>query len=503
MELGSNPSMETNLEVLPMLSRIHFALVAAALATALLVTAARGADSPPQKPATMASHEAPLRIALQLGTTFSDNMVVQREQDIAFWGVAEPGAQVHINLADQEASATADADGHWKATLKPLPVGGPYSATVTSGSDSIDVKNILSGDVWLCSGQSNMAMSVAGDAEADQMRKAAKTSPYLRLLQIPRGTAVKPGYLVKAPWQRADRGSVDQFSAVAFHQGLSLQADPKLKDVPIGLIDSSFGGTCAEAWTPLDLLKGLKQSEYSFSMFAISYGGLYNQMIHILGPLTLKGVVWYQGESNAGQARAYPWIMKQLIAGWRQQFDRPNLPFIIVQLPTFINLGAGYPFTWLREAEARTVQAVPDTGLVVTIDTTPGFNLHPPEKGEVGRRAALQAQRLAYHEDVVADGPTELSAKPEGAAMRVTFATHDGPLATRGGSNAVRGFEVAGEDGIYHFADDDDRRHKEEVIVRCTEVPALARFVRSRVWAAMPDGNLFNRFRPARVAVPD
>jgi hypothetical protein len=212
-------------------------------------------------------------------------------------------------------------------------------------------------------------------------------------------------------------------------------------------------------------------------------------MIAPLGPLSLTGIVWYQGESNAGKPQVYLAIMHDLIVAWRNQFHRHDLPFIIVQLPPFTDTFAGLPFTWMREAQSRVVQENPDTGLVVSIDTTNGFNLHPREKGEIGRRAALQARRLAYHESVVADGPTVKSVTREGDAMRITFDTHDGSLVLHGETSHVLGFALAGEDQVFHFAnatvEGDDT-----VTAQCPDVhdPKYVRYA----WAAVPVCNLYN-----------
>ena len=426
--------------------------------------------------------------ALKLGTTFSNDMVVQRNKPLIVWGEADPNAAVKIEFGSSQVATRADAAGHWTATLPPLPVGGPYAADITSGSSSVRLSNVLSGDVWLCAGQSNMQLGVDEDVEAPQMRATAKKLLNLRLLEIPKFGADKPVYSFETHWQPPAGATLEKFTAVGFHLGLALSADPKLKGVPIGLIDSSFGGTSAEGWVPTSALGEFTKDDFAPSMFGLAPGSLYNHMIAALGPISLTGVVWYQGENNAGKAAVYPRIMNHLISEWRKQFRDPALPFILVQLPPFTDLYAGYPFTWVREAQAKVAQQVPHTGLVVSIDTTDGFNLHPGEKGDIGRRASLQAQKLAYHEDVVADGPTLKSAVADGSTMRVTFDTHAGALATRGGSEK-HGFALAGEDGEFHFADA-TLTGDDTVTVHCDDVPS-PKFVRY-AWGAVPVANLVN-----------
>lgn len=427
--------------------------------------------------------------SLKLGSTFSDNMVVQRDRDVIVWGEADTGGTVRVQLGDETATTQADASGNWNVLLKPLPVGGPYTASITSGSESIQLKNILSGDVWLCAGQSNMQMGVNEDAEAAQMEADARAAPTLRLLSIPKSGTDKPIYLVDAHWTTADSPALEHFSAVAVHFGLALSGDPKLRGVPIGLIDSSFGGTAAEGWTPVSTLGNISKEQQSPSMFNLPPGSLYNSMIAPLGPLSPSGIVWYQGESNAGKPEVYPAIMHQLIVEWRRQFHRADLPFIVVQLPPFVDSFAGLPFTWLRDAQSQIVQENPNTGLVVSIDTTNGFNLHPREKGEIGRRAALQARRLAYHEDITADGPTVKNVTREVNTMWVTFDTHGGPLVLHGEPGQAFGFSLAGPDHIFHFAGA-TLEGPDTVVVHCPDVPYPV-FVRY-AWAAIPVCNLYN-----------
>jgi sialate O-acetylesterase len=427
--------------------------------------------------------------ALRLGSTFSDNMVLQRDRDAIVWGEATPGQLVQIRLGDEISSALTDTSGHWRTSLRPLPVGGPYTATITSGAESINLKNVLSGDIWLCSGQSNMQFGVGEDAEREQLKSEACAAPSLRLLPIPKFGADQPAYLVDAHWVATDSDALEHFSAVAIHFGVALARDPKLKGVPIGLIDSSFGGTAAESWTPASSLQNFSKDQVSASMFNLKPGALYNKMIAPLGPLSLTGIVWYQGESNAGKPQFYPAIMHNLVSQWRQQFHDEHLPFIVVQLPPFTDTFAGYPFTWVRDAQRRIVAANPEMGLVVSIDTTNGFNLHPREKGKIGRRAALQARRLAYHEDVAADGPTVKSVTRDGEAMRISFATHGGPLVLQGNATHVLGFALAGEDQVFHFAEA-ALQGDDTVALHCADVPN-PKFVRY-AWAAVPVCNLYN-----------
>jgi hypothetical protein len=222
-------------------------------------------------------------------------------------------------------------------------------------------------------------------------------------------------------------------------------------------------------------------------MFGIKPAALYNAMIAPLGHTSFKGAVWYQGESNAAHPETYPALLATMIDAWRQQFAQPDLPFFIVQLPDYASLWEGFYWPWIREKQAEAAHRIPHTALVVSLGTTDGFNLHPPQKREIGRRAALLARQQAYGEDILAQGPVFQRATITGPAIRVTFDTdHDG-LASSAASGP-KGFAVAGQDGVYHFAD--ARIEGDSVVVQSQEVsePQTVRYA----WAGMPQATLIN-----------
>lgn len=422
---------------------------------------------------------------LKLAPAFSDHMVLQRDKPIVIWGEAAPNAAVDVTLGDAKQEATADAAGHWRLSLKPQPASvEPRVLKVTSAGKDVIVNDVLVGDVWLCAGQSNMQMGL-GDAEGGKAdAKDVGKLTRLRLLTVPKKPSPQPVTTFDAKWQTCSPGSASTFPAVGFYFGRDLLADPAMAGVPVGLIDVSVGGTAVEAWASKEAVAGFKPTDLMLSLFGIAPSTLYNGMIAPLAPLPVAGALWYQGESNAGKPELYPPLLTAMIADWRKRFDDPALPFLIVQLPAFTDTH----FLWIREAQAKVAREVPKVAMAVTIDTTDGFDLHPKEKREIGRRLSLLARRIVLKQDVLAAGPKFKAAAVEGAAIRLTFDTAGDGLASRGAAG-VKGFSVAGEDGVYRFADaaiDGDT-----VVVKSGAVPRpkTARYA----WAGIPEATLTNR----------
>ena len=423
---------------------------------------------------------------LKLASPFSDNMVLQRNQPVAIWGEADPGAAIDLAIGSEHQKTTTDAAGHWTAHLPAMKTSlEPRNLRVESAGKTIELRNILVGDVWLCAGQSNMQMGLheieGGEAE---VRDAGKQTR-IRLLTIPKQPADTPQTHFAASWLLPSSESAKNFTAVGYTFGRELLSDPTMAEVPVGLIDCSFGGTTAEAWTSPEALAPFQKTELLDSMFGIKPAGLSHGMIAPLAPYSLTGVLWYQGESNAGRPELYPRVLSAMISDWRQKWGQPALPFFIVQLPPFVGHSGDYSFAALREAEAKAVAATPNTALAVTIDTTDGFDLHPKQKREIGRRLSLLARKMVYGEDIIASGPQFKEAIIEGASIRVFFDTHGDGL-ERSGQGPLRGFALAGEDGQYHFADAFIDR--DSVIVGSSSVPS-PKTVRY-AWGGVPDATL-------------
>jgi sialate O-acetylesterase len=424
---------------------------------------------------------------LSLPQIFGNNMVVQRGRPIPVWGQASPGAEIVVRLGDHQASAKAEPDGRWQLALPPVAVGGPYTLTLTGDGNVLTLTNILCGDVWLCSGQSNMQLPVKEVAAAEQQVVLVNRAG-LRLCSVAKRPSPKPLISADIQWRVCTPESVRDFSAVACFFGSELLKDPALANVPLGLVDSSFGGTTCEGWIPAPALAAFKPEDLHDSMFGIKPANLYDGMIAPLGHTPFKGVLWYQGESNSGHPDTYAALLTTMIAAWRQQFAEPELPFLIVQLPEYANLWEGFYWPWIREMQAKAVQSISNTALVVTLGTTDGFDLHPKEKLEVGRRAARQARKLVYGESLIASGPEFKEATVEGSSIRARFDTGGDGLASTT-SNDVAGFALAGADGEYRFAD--ARIQGESVLISSAQIPE-PKTVRY-AWAGMPRAGLINK----------
>jgi len=426
---------------------------------------------------------------LKLASPFGEHMVIQRDRPIHIWGEAPPNANIDIQLASQKTSTTALADGRWSVTLNPLPAGGPHNLIATANNKSTTIHDILIGDVWLCAGQSNMAMMLKECDGGPAAAASAGNFKNLRLCTVGRGASASPRAAADIRWRPASLESAQNFSAVAYFFAAKLLDRPMFKNVPIAVVDSSFGGSRCEAWVPKESLADFPKEELRPSLFGIGPSTLYNAMIAPLGPTAIKGVVWYQGESNADRPAFYPKLLSALATSWRARFQDPALPFIIVGLPDWYAGAEGLSWAWLREAQAIVARTIPNTYLAVGINTTDGFDLHPKEKFELGRRAALLALGHTYGQPITAAGPTLKDVRIDGDSLRLSFETGGAGLAAIGG-RPLRGFAIAGSNGRYFSAD--ATLDGLTVVLKSAHVrePKTVRYA----WAGVPDANLVSSF---------
>ncbi len=433
--------------------------------------------------ATSQAAPAPARpAAVVLPTLFTDGLVLQAGQANPVWGTTEPGADVRVSIAGQSKSATAAADGKWSLKLDPLPPGGPHELTV-EGKPALVVKDVLVGEVWVCSGQSNMEMTVNSSAAADAEKAGAKF-PQIRLFTVPKKQADAPQTAIAASWKVCSPETVGNFSAVGYFFGRTLNQSLK---TPIGLIHTSWGGTAAELWTRRGVLEGnpvLKPIVDNFATRMAKWEAdsakhkeaaekakaegkpaprapgkpmapscLYNGMIAPLLPYGIRGAIWYQGESNAGQAKQYETLFPEMIKNWRADWAQGDFPFGFVQLANFQKREekpSESGWAELRDAQTKTL-ALSNTGMAVIIDIGDAVDIHPKNKQDVGLRLAAWAEAKVYGKARVYSGPMYERLKVEGGKARISFTHTGGGLVAKGGK--LSGFAVAGEDRNFVWAD--------------------------------------------------
>ena len=428
---------------------------------------------------------------------FGPGMVLQRDRPLPIWGSATAGARVTVTLADRRAEAVAGADGAWRAVLDPLPASAtPAVLRLTCAEAVVEIGNVLVGDVWLLSGQSNMAFALrwsrrSAPATAVDLLLAAADLPRVRWFRIAntlRTPTVPTGWNTWVPQTAA---TAEECSLVGLHFARTLHAN---SGIPLGMVLAAQGGSPAETWAPRDAILALPHGQGALALWERIAaktpgnpgfhpagnvpGAMYSLMIEPLFPAAIAGVCWYQGESNVGSVASYPATMRVLMEAWRRGFGRDDLPFLVVQLPNLDRNPAVRDdparWPWMREVQAKIVRDTPHARLVVSHDGVRTDDLHPWDKLRIGERLAMAARGQL---DAVA--PTLIAG--EGAAMRVTF-----PAGSRLGGDPVRGFALAGADGIWHPAE--GRIDGDTVLVTSPAVPTPAHL--RYAWAATPDATL-------------
>ena len=495
-------------------------------------------------------------------SVIGNNMVLQRAVRVPIWGTASPGEHVTVTMANAHVSTTADASGHWKVMMGPWQAGGPFTMTI-AGENTITLENVLVGEVWLCSGQSNMAMAMdpdlpigAGGILNARQELATADYPSIRLFEVKRVSTGTPQTDTTASWKTTTPQTVATFSAVGYLFARELY---QRLHVPIGIIESAWGGTAAQSWISRQalesnpkfqhivvnsdkkikdydsLLKDYKQQLEIWQPTADAAeatggpvpappqspadlrssphrsSGLYNGMIAPLVPYYIHGVVWYQGEADTTGPELYRALFPALIEDWRRTWGEGNFPFIYVQLPNFdtqIERAWGFwkpdapPMLWpeLREAQLEAL-SLPQTAMAVAIDVGDPKNIHPKNKQVVAHRLVLAALHSAYGKDEPYSGPIYRSMKKKGARIRLSFDHVEGGLISKG--SVLHGFEIAGEDQNYRAAN--AQIVGSSVIVSSPAVPdpTTVRYG----WVDNPDCNLYNSFQlpasPFRTNAPD
>ncbi len=460
---------------------------------------------------------------VRLPAILASHMVIQRDLPVHVWGWADEGETVAATFRGHSSSATADELGIWSLYLPPGSAGGPFELTVKGKTNTVALSDVLVGDVWVAGGQSNMEFEMRkASTAAEDLPKA--TDSQIRLLIVKKKFSDYPLADVDGgSWEQSTPESAKEFSAVGWYFAREIQ---QREHVPVGVIDSTWGGTVAEAWTSMEALgndpalapvlvswgkmtgresrailqqgarerllqeakaQGKPEPVYPWHPVLNTWGPaqLFNGMIAPLTPLPIRGVIWYQGESNSKLDRApsYERLFQTMIKDWRRQWGIGDFPFLFVQISNFVSTPEE-DWPTVREAQLRAL-ALRNTGMAVTIDVGNPHDVHPTDKLTVGHRLALAARVITYGEKVTYEGPTFRQVTPEGGVLRVWFDSAAG-LQTRG--VGLTGFEVAGEDGKFMPAE--ARIDGETVVLSSPAVPlpVAARYG----WANSPECYLFN-----------
>ncbi len=467
-----------------------------------------------------------------LPTIIGDNMVLQRGMETPIWGTAEPDEWITVTMGDQRAATSADSEGKWMVKLHPLDAGGPFEIVITANNE-ITLHNVLVGEVWVCSGQSNMQWAVKNSVNAEQ-EIAESDYPTIRLFSVRHVTADEPLEDTEGRWVECSPGTVGWFSAVGYFFGRALHRE---LNVPMGLICSAWGGTPAESWTSKETLESdfvlnpvlvrweqimakypQAMEEYNQALALWEQeskkaeeeeqpiprkpwrptgpdsphkpASLYNGMIAPIIPYGIKGAIWYQGEGNAGRAYLYRKLFPMMISDWRRNWEQGDFPFLFVQLANFTGIRpTPVESAWaeLREAQLMTL-ALPNTAMAVTIDVGEANSIHPRNKQDVGLRLALGALAIAYDFDIVYSGPIYKSMVIKGSKIRLSF-KHVGDGLVAEGGEPLKGFAIAGPDLKFVWANakiiDDNK-----IVVWNDQVsyPIAVRYA----WENNPQCNLYN-----------
>ena len=390
---------------------------------------------------------------IQLSLVFTSKMVLQRNKPVPVWGTGHPGERVTVKMGLQTVSTTTDARGRWRVTFRPFRGGASYTLTV-SGHHRIVLRDVLVGEVWLCSGQSNMQWPLRW-SNGGKAAIAKANYPLLRLFHVRINRARSPQTRVYKSWRYGNwmypsPATVRHFSAACYFFGMRLQE--KL-GVPVGLIQSTVGGTRVEAWTPRPALQKTPQLRWVLrGQRRLTYNSpsvLYNAMIAPLIPFALQGVVWYQGESNIAWAEQYTTAFSTMIRSWRRRWGQGNFPFLFVQIAPYRYQGMAHDrYNKLCEAQVETWKKVPNTAMISTHDISNLRDIHPRNKSEVGRRLFLAAMSQAYkRKKVYFSGPIYRSVTRKGKRLLVRFTHTDGGLVIRG--KKLLHIEVAGVNRVF------------------------------------------------------
>lgn len=490
-------------------------------------------------------------MGLKLANVFSDNMVFQREAEVVIWGEAEKNSTVKGRLCGKTSECEV-INGKFRLTFCGLQVGGPFQLEVSSENQSIILKNILVGDVWVAGGQSNMQLRLKDSANGQEYIKESNY-PEIRYYEVPEieyeDDKIRIPNLVDKGWQASSKDTSENFSAVAYHFAKNLYKNLK---IPIGIIDCNKGATSASCWISEEYLvknenvkiayldeykksiknltqekedEQIKELHESQKVYAekeqeykkkypektldelqhdIGYApweppigrksylrpcGVYKTMLCKITPYTVKGVIWYQGEQDSPKSKLYKSLFKSVIENWRSDFENENLPFVFVQLPMFND---GNIDTWqiIRDAQLYILKTIKNTSMVVTVDCGEKENVHPKDKKLVGERLALVVREDIYKENIKGHSPIYSGYEKQGDKIAISFDyAGAGELIVQGGG-ALEGFEIGSKQGKYYEANAEIVGAKVLVYSEKVKEPTSVRYG----WKNYAEINLFNKY---------
>jgi len=387
----------------------------------------------------------PSSAIIRLPAIIGDHMVLQQNSTVKIWGWCDAAEKIKLKTGWDTTTynAVGGSNAKWMIELKTPKAGGPYKITIT-GSNTIEIDDVLIGEVWLCSGQSNMEMSVSWGLKQYEPDVAAATNKNIRFFYVPRITAEYPQDDLKAKWVVCNPEDMRRFSMVGYFFGQKINGE---LNVPVGLINSSWGGTPAEVWTPKEaitadpVLEAASKQLKEAAWWPVQTAYNYNAMIYPFINYNIAGALWYQGEANVGTAATYNQLMSTMIRSWRKAWGK-EFPFYYVQIAPF----SGYTSAYLREQQTKTL-LVPKTGMVVTSDLVDNIkDIHPQMKKEVGLRLANYALAETYGKHIAAyKSPTFKEMKLEKNKIRVSFYNAESGLMIKTGKEPTD-FYIAGED---------------------------------------------------------
>jgi sialate O-acetylesterase len=467
---------------------------------------------------------------IKLPSIFGDHMVLQQKQDNPVWGWAEPNEKITVSINGQSHSTIADIKGNWRVILKPIPVGGPYKMDIEGKASSFFLEDILVGEVWICSGQSNMAWPISRTNSAE-LAIATANYPNIRLISVPQVGTDKIQNDFEGQWEAATSESVPDFSAIGYFFGQRLH---HALNVPIGLIDNAWGGSAAEAWVNRSvmesdknyttLMASWKKVEQSFNydeevnkwkksvteweankkdedmprkptnLLTGNHrpANIYNGVLHPTIGYGIKGVIWYQGESNAGRSYQYRDLFPLMIQNWRNEWKQGDFPFYYVQLADFMAESKEPEESgWaeLREAQTMTKDKLSNVGEAVIIDLGEGKDIHPRNKQTVADRLARIALARDYHKDILYQGPSYKSMEVKEDKIILTFDNVGQGLYAFDTKEPI-GFAIAGVDKKFVWADANIISNNQmEISKEGLKSPVSVRYA----WANNPVCNMYNR----------